>query len=164
MIIVKIEPIFSKKGVFDTKKWKKAIENAGNMSSKAVKVDFMVTTATWTHQPNFEITRPNDSTWQVSTDDKIYGYVDSGTPRHPISAKNAPSLAFFKDGFRPKTRPGWIGSNKGSVANKNLRRPKTVMHPGTTAREFAKAIKKKWDEEWPRQIARAIRAQQRYGG
>lgn len=163
MTQIKIEPIFSKKGVFDQKRWRKAIENAGNMSSKAVKVDFMVTAATWTHQPNFEISRPNDSTWQVSTDDEIYGYVDSGTRAHIIKPKNKRMLA-FKGGSRPKTRPGWIGSNKGSSGGgKSIVRPE-VHHPGTTAREFAKAIKKKWDEEWPRQIARAIRAQQRYGG
>lgn len=162
-VTVKIEPIVGKKGVFDPKKWKKAIENAGNMSSKAVQVDFEVTTKTWQHQPVFAITRPDDHTWQVSTDDKIYGYVSDGTQPHVIRPRNAKVLA-FKGGSRPKSRPGWIGSNKGSPGRGKSVFSKEVHHPGTAAREFAQAIKKKWDVEWPRQIARAIRAQQRYGG
>ena len=39
---------------------------------------------------------------------------------------------------------------------------KIVHHPGTQARKFAETINDKWDKEWPRQIARAIKAVMRF--
>lgn len=164
MTVVRIEAIKPKRDLLDPQRYLKAIENAGNETAKAVEVDFNVTTRTWSHKPAFKITHtPNSGEWKIATDDKIYGYVSEGTKRHPITAKNVPFLAYFKTGFRPKSRPGFIGSNVGAQAKKDFRGPKTVMHPGTKARKFAEAIKAKWDAEWPRQLARAIRAAVTYG-
>jgi hypothetical protein len=165
MTKVRIEPIGGKGNALDPAKFKRAIENAGNMTAKAVQVDFKVTTRTWKHQPDFTIEHTQGRPiWDISTGDVIYRYVSEGTKRHPISAKNAPFLAYFKTGFRPKSRPGFIGSNAGAQASKDFRGPKTVMHPGTEAREFAQAIAKKWKIEWPRQLQRAIRAVNTFGG
>jgi len=160
---VVLHPIINKHGL-DPKKYQRAIENAGNESAKAVQVDFKVTTRTWKHQPNFDIEHSHGSgEWTVGTDDKIYSYVSEGTRAHVIKPRGAKRLVFFRTGFRPKSRVGWIGSNKGKRANKDLTVAKMVHHPGTQAREFVEAIGEKWDDEWPRQIDRALRAVERYG-
>lgn len=160
---VRLEPIINKSGL-DPKKYLRAIENAGNESAKAVQVDFKVTTRTWKHQPDFRIEHSSGRTeWQVGTDDEIYRYVSEGTRAHIIKPRNKKRLVFFRSGFRPKSRKGWIGSNKGRQASKDLTAALTVHHPGNEAREFVEAIGKKWDEEWPRQIDRALRAAERYG-
>lgn len=165
MTRVRIEPIRAKKSVFDTAKYKRAIENAGTQTAKAVQVDFNVTTRTWKHKPDFKIEHSGGKPiWDISTSDEIYGYVSEGTRPHVIKPRNARFLVFKQGGFRPKSRPGWIGSNVGSPATGETRVAKVVHHPGTEAREFAQAIAKKWKVEWPRQLARAIRAANTYPG
>jgi hypothetical protein len=140
-------------------RYARAIENAGNMSSKAVKVDFSVTTRTWKGQPDFKIEHTlNRPEWQIGTDNEIYKYVTGGTKPHKITAKNGKALSFFRTGFMPKTRSEWIGSNKGKVAKKDPTAVKSVNHPGTQARKFVETIGDKWESEWPRQLARALRA------
>lgn len=165
MTSVKIEPIKPKHNPFDTAKMKRAIENAGNMTAKAIEVDFHVTTRTWKHQPAFGIEHSAGKlVWVIATDDTIYGYISEGTRAHVIVPRNAKRLVFFRSGFRPKSRVGWIGSNQGARAGKDKTFAKMVHHPGTKARDYPKVIKKKWDQEWPRQLARAIRAAVKYGG
>lgn len=157
MITVKIDPIKPAKDFLNSKIYQRAIENAGNMTAKAVEVDFHVTTRTWVHQPDFEIDHTSGSgEWKVSTSDEIYGYVSGGTKPHIIKPKRARMLRFYT-GFRPKTRMSYIGSNKGSKGNKAVW-AKAVANPGISGRFFEVAIKRKWDNEWPRQLARAIRA------
>lgn len=164
MIKVRIEPIIPKKqSVMHPAKYQKAIEAAGNESALAVRVDFRVTTQTWQHKPDFKIVHGSEPEWEISTDDKIYGYVSEGTPPHVILPKNAKRLVFYRTGFRPKSRVGWIGSNKGKKATKDLTFAKKVNHPGIAGRKFSKLIKEKWDAEWPRQLQRAIRAAAPYG-
>jgi hypothetical protein len=140
-------------------RYARAIENAGNMSSKAVKVDFAVTVKTWKEQPEFTIDhsliKPE---WTIGTDNTIYKYVTGGTKPHKITAKNGKALSFFRTGFKPKTRVEWIGSNKGKIAKKDPTAVRSVNHPGTQARKFVETIGKKWEVEWPRQLARALRA------
>jgi hypothetical protein len=140
-------------------RYARAIENAGNMSSKAVKVDFAVTVKTWKGQPEFTIDHSvSKPEWQIGTDNLIYHFVTGGTIEHPISAKNGKSLSFFRVGFMPKTKVGWLGSLKGKVAKKEPTAVKSVWHPGTEARKFVETIGDKWEKEWPRQLARALRA------
>jgi hypothetical protein len=133
-----------------------AIENQLDMTAKAIQVDFETTTRTWDERPPFKIDKIKFGR-RIYTTDEIYGYIAHGTRRHPITARNANYLAFFANGFAPKTRVGWIGSNQGSKANKDFRRPKEVIHPGIKARDYERVIKEKWDDEAPRQMQRAIR-------
>ena len=161
MPTVRLEPLVKKLELFDTKQLKRVIENAGNESAMAVQVDFKTTTRTWNHQPHFTIShRKNSGEWNIGTDDKIYRYVSEGTKPHVIRPKNKKALSFGTPS-RPKTRRGFIGSNKGSRGKKKVT-VKVVHHPGTEAREFVETINDKWDREWPRQISRAIRAVMRY--
>lgn len=161
---VVLHPIINKTGL-DPTKYLRAIENAGNESAKAVQADFHVTTRTWKRQPNFNIDHSHGSgEWTIGTDDEIYGYVTEGTRAHVIRPRSAKRLVFFRTGFRPKSRIGWIGSNKGRKASKDMTVAKLVHHPGTEARKFVEVIHEKWEGEWPRQIARALRAVDRYPG
>jgi hypothetical protein len=140
-------------------RYARAIENAGNMSSKAVKVDFAVTTRTWKGQPDFKIEHTlNRPEWTIGTDNLIYHFVTGGTDPHPITAKPGKALAFNRVGFMPKTRAGWIGSNMGKAASQDPQVVKSVQHPGTKPRKFVETIGNKWESEWPRQLARALRA------
>jgi hypothetical protein len=135
----------------------RAIENTLNAAAKSAKVDFDVTTRTWTDRPKFVIVKlPYERV--VGTDSKIYLYVTRGTKRHKIKAKNARSLTFKVGGFRAKTRPGWIGSNKGA-AGKDWRSAREVNHPGSKARDFEKTIGEKWQKELPVLMQKAVDAE-----
>jgi hypothetical protein len=134
---------------------------------------FDIVVKNWKHQPTFKgrkFIRP-DKIWVniFPSGDKesvaIYGFVTRGTKKHPISAKNAPFLAFMwggKGSYKPKTKPiGKIGG-PGIVVGGTLRRPFKVEHPGSEARNFEKAIKddeKAWfsrtmENAWRRAIRR----------
>jgi hypothetical protein len=158
MTEINLVPIIPKK--FLTLNLTRIIENQLEENAKAIKVDFEVTTRTWKERPSFFIKKIPDGR-RIYTDNQVYLWVSGGTKPHKISARNAERLAFFATGFRAKTRPRWIGSNKGHNANKDFTRPKSVNHPGTTAREFDTTIKEKWDKEAPRQFLRALRAELR---
>jgi hypothetical protein len=141
---MKVDVIFPRHALLDADKLSKAVENALNESALAVKVDFGVTTQTWDHQPAFAV-KSSTGERTVSTSDAIYGYVNNGTRVR---------RALMSPGFSPKTRSRYIGSNKGS--GRVLVVKSTINRPGIAAREFDKAIKDKWDKEFPRQMQRAI--------
>lgn len=133
------------------------LTNALNASAKAVKSDFSVTTQTWDHQPTFAITSPRAYVRQIATDDPVYAMLNKGTRPHVITPKHSKILR-FEGPFRPKSRPGYIGSNKGSQGNTEIW-ARSVNHPGTAPRLWTKAIKAKWDREFPSQMQRAIDAE-----
>lgn len=137
-------------------KMARAVTNGLDAAAAGALVDFKTTTQTWDHQPDFTIDKKPDSRI-VGTDDEIYGYVSGGTRPHIIVA-HGKALAFPGGGFRPKTRPRYIGSNKGSKGGAVILRPK-VNHPGTKAREFDQAIAEKWQKELPNTMQRAIDAE-----
>lgn len=140
--------------VADPQKMARAVANALDGAAKGALEDFKVTTATWQHQPDFSIDTPNADRRVVGTDDEIYGYVSGGTKPHIIVA-HGKALAFPGGGFRPKSRPGYIGSNKGSKGGAVVFRPR-VQHPGTEARKFDEAIAEKWQKQLPVVMQRAI--------
>jgi hypothetical protein len=156
MTEINIMPIIPRK--FLSLNLTKAIENQLEETAKAIKVDFEVTTRTWKERPSFFIKTISNGR-RIYTDNFVYMLLDRGTKAHKISARNAKTLAFFAGGFRAKTRPRFIGSNKGKVANKNLTFTQSVNHPGFPAREYESTIKDKWDKEAPRQFRRALRAE-----
>ena len=105
---------------------------------------FERTTATWKKRPTFTI-KVTRKGFTVSTDDKIYGYVDEGTRPHRIMPKRPDGVLRFNSPFRAKTTPNSISSTAGSVGGDvNYRRG--VNHPGTKARNFTKLIQKKIDK------------------
>jgi hypothetical protein len=132
----------------------KVIENALTGTAKAIKVDFGVTTRTWSKRPDFKIESPNWYTRLIYTDNKIYGYVSDGTRPHVIRAKNASRLAFPAN-YAAKTAVGVIGSTAGGSSGPT-RFAQEVHHPGFPGRKFPQVIGKKWKREWPRNLKRAL--------
>lgn len=136
-----------KSAIPDPKRLIRAVESAMTGTAKAVKVDFDVTTQTWKDRPEFTIEK-SPLERRVYTEDDIYRYVSRGTSIR---------YAHMSDDFAPKTRNGWIGSNKGKgglafISKKNPR-------PGIKAREFEKVIGEKWQKEFPVNLQRAIDAE-----
>lgn len=115
-----------------------AVRNEG----KLIQRDFDATVRTWKHKPKFVVNLTERSV-SVGTDDKVYSYVDEGTPPHIIRPKRARSLRFYAGGFRAKTTPNNLYAQKGQTANQNLTYSQGVRHPGTEARHFTTLIKER---------------------
>lgn len=111
--------------------------------AEASKKDFERTARTWRNQPTFSIKVRGKQSFEVITTNAIYGYLDEGTPAHPIAARNAKTLRFNTVGFKAKSRPNSLSSLKGSAAKPPAAFPKVVQHPGFPARNYAKLIKVK---------------------
>ena len=156
---LRAEALVPKDLVIDIKKMKRVVDNAMDGAALAAKVDFDTTTRTWRKRPKFLIKKPKFGVRDIYTIDEIYSYVSGGTRAHPIPAKRGGRLAFFRIGFRAKTRVRYIGSNKGSRASSNFVRPKIVQHPGTKAREFDIEIQKKWQKHLNKTLQRSSDAE-----
>ena len=81
--------------VGDPRKLARAVTNALDGAAKGALVDFKTTTATWDHQPAFDIQSPSADRRIVGTNDDIYKFVTGGTKPHVIEARNASVLAFY---------------------------------------------------------------------
>lgn len=138
---MKAKVILPKGLVFNAPKLARAVENGLEGAANDVKVDFDTTTQTFSTRPAFTIERTSGER-TVSTDDAIYGYLDEGTPAHPIVAHTPRGLTFAAGGS-PKTAPRVIGSKRGSRGG-TIVHVHAVNHPGTEARDFSGTIAKKW--------------------
>lgn len=119
--------------------------------------DYEKTTRTWEHEVDFKGVvndKPAEISVEVSTQDKIYGYVDKGTKPHIIRAKRSPRL-FFKSRYRSKTTPRVINSHRGGSSGKTVV-AKVVHHPGTEAREFTHTIQAKYQPKLKKEMDKAI--------
>jgi hypothetical protein len=148
-----IKVLIPKDLLTDPKKMLRAVKNGLDAAAKGAEIDLKVTTQTWNHKPGFSTDSSQDDRRIVGTDDDIYGYVSGGTRPHIITA-HGKALA-FQTGYRAKTRPRVIGSEGGGASGPTVYRQQ-VMHPGTKAREFDKAIAEKWQQELPTIMQRAI--------
>ena len=102
----------------------------------------METTKTWDTKPGFErsvSSTNNKITGEVSTTNKIYGYVSDGTKDHFVRPKNANALR-FNSKYSAKTSPGRI-SARGGGRSGNIVFSKGHMVKGIKARKFDKQIK-----------------------
>lgn len=138
--------------------------NAMRKAATQVKKDFQATTKTWKHQPKFEVLvslkAPPGPTILVATDDKIYRFVNEGTKPHPIFAgiytgKSGKRALAFPSVSTPKTTPGSLSSGPGRKGGATVLRP-YVQHPGTEARNFDEAVKKKREKWFKRQMEKAM--------
>ena len=140
--------------MIDAKKLRRAIENGLTGAAKATKVDFDVTTQSWSKRPTFTIeSEPGKRT--VATENEVYGYVDEGTKPHLITAKSPNKPLTFGVGGSPKTTPRVIGSYSGRKGT-TIVRAQVVHHPGSAARDFSETIKEKWDRELVNILQRAV--------
>ena len=157
---LKVVALVPKDLVLDVKKMDRAVNNALDGSALAAKVDFDTTTRTWRRRPGFLIKTPRYGVRDIYTIDAIYSYVSGGTRAHIIRPRRRGGmLAFFRSGFRPKTRHQYIGSNKGKQATSDFTLSKGVMHPGNKPRELDIAIQKKWQKQLSKTLQRSIDAE-----
>ena len=146
-----------------------ALLNPIRKAANDMQVDFKKTTASWQHKVTFEKTVSlaiGGPAAQVSTNDPIYGYVNDGTVPHAIFPKRAKALSFQwggKGSYRAKTTPGFIGSQPGGPTGPRVAKP-YVQHPGTKARAFDEAIKKKWEPMFKRRMEDAMKAAAKASG
>lgn len=145
------------KRLLDAARMLAEIDRAKKETATDILNDYKKTTATWRHSVKFYSTRRANDYFIVTNDD-IYAYVDQGTRPHEILPKRRGGrLRFFRTGFRPKSRVGYIASYAGASANSNLTYSKGVHHPGTKARGFSEKIAEKWRKEWEIRVRAAIK-------
>lgn len=123
---------------------------------REIKKEFKKTVETWEREVIFEtkislIGGPSIKVW---TYNQIYGWVNDGTPEHPIAAKNKPELA-YRRGFKSKTVPRKISSRVGKTFGRMVRK-KAVVHPGIVPREFVDVIKDRYTPVFIRHANEAI--------
>jgi len=94
---------------------------------------------------------------------QIWTWLNLGTKRHKIRAKNAPRLAFMWGGpgsYKAKTTPGGKSlkfGGPGSVSGGTLHRPIEVDHPGNKPRDFDGYVQHKIKTKFRRAIKLAIK-------
>lgn len=151
--------------LIDPKRLIRALRNGMANAAEDVIVDFETTTETWKHKPSFKATEVSAAEWIVSTNDNIWVMLDEGTKPHVIVPKRAKRLRFQWGGpgsYRAKSRPGYLGSNKGGIKGPIVYR-KRVNHPGTKPRKWTKAAEDKWQNELGDIVQRAIDAEVKKG-
>lgn len=153
---IRMKAIKVPRDFLDSKKMQRAVDNALTGQALSIKIDFDVTTQTWKHRPQFQITETKNSR-SVFTTDKIYTIVTRGARPHLIVPRRAKMLRFMSK-FRPKTRPGAIRSNAGFVGGVPIY-ARRVRHPGHAPRNFDLAIAEKANKEFPKTMQRAIDAE-----
>lgn len=119
-----------------------AVKKGMRQAAEEVRKDYLQTVAGWDNPAEFTIEEQGDGAITVTTDDKIWGYVDEGTPPHVITPKRGKVLVFGVGG-KPKTQPGRLRSGGGSKGGVVIIRPR-VNHPGTKPRNFTEIIMRRW--------------------
>ena len=138
--------------------WPDVLFAAGKTIQKDALDAFRKTTRTWWHQPEFEMMvqqTGNELEIVVGTDDRIYGYVDRGTPPHIIRPKKPGYPLRFQSGYKSKTTPGVIGSKAGGPRG-DFVRAMEVHHPGTKPRKFSEAIQDYMNVKAPERIEKRV--------
>lgn len=150
--MLKLRPI-RPKGLGDVyKRLPKAVERGMKKATEEAKKDFEKTVSSWEHKPSFTIEEQGNGEYVISTDDKIYSYVDLGTKPHTIRPRGR--FLRFSPGSRPKTSPGKITAGGGSRGS-GVVYARVVRHPGIRARLFTRQI----TQRWRRGVAPFIRAE-----
>lgn len=128
--------------------------------------DFQATVKSWTKQPKFDKKGARKIGGrleaQTSTNNEIYFYVTRGTSPHPIIPKKASRLS-FRTGYRAKTRVRVIGSRAGGSFGPRVT-ARSVLHPGTEARDFDREIAKRRQRNMTNLCREAILKSFRFGG
>lgn len=152
-----LRPIIPRTPLYKEATFQKELKKALHDVGTAMKKTFEGTTETWETDVKFTMRSKVtgfEASISVSTDNKIYGYVNEGTEPHIIRPKRAMRLA-FQTGYRAKTRPRSIVSGPGGSFGETAF-AKVVHHPGTKAREFTKYVSVRYQDILPRAIQDAI--------
>lgn len=143
--MARIEVIAPKKLFGDPQRIINVCERWLDMEAENVMNDFNATTQTWKKRPQFKI-RKKKGERLIYTTDKVWKFVGiTGTRIR---------YAVMSNDFRPKTRHGHLGSNKGKggAVVMNFKNPR----PGIKSREYDVAVKKKVEKYMQERVQRAI--------
>lgn len=157
MAKVGLEVIELPGGLFDERSFRRVIRNIRAARAKDIKVDFDVTTQTWSDPPKAKIQLVGDTTALIFIADDRYTFVNEGTKAHQILPRTASRLV-FQANYKAKTTVGAIASRAGGAFGPTVY-SMAVEHPGTKARKFDDLIAAKWNKLLPGIIDRAILAE-----
>lgn len=127
-----------------------------------VKRLFKGTTQGWKNPPNWSekyvdsVDEISATVWASGANKKQYGYVNFGTPSHPISPRRANMLR-FQTGYRAGTKPRSLSSRANQRFGSYVSVPMVHKHPGVEAREFDKQVAYKIAPQFQEDIRKAIR-------
>jgi len=146
-MIFLFKPITPKKLRVD--EFRLAFLSAIHETERGISKDWKKITETWDHDVvwEVEISLKGGPSVKVSSADQILRWLNDGTPPHNIFAKKSMGYLKYQPGFKPKTKVGWIGSQKGGKSGPAVMRP-SVRHPGFEARNYEKVMKEKWEPEF----------------
>lgn len=134
---VDVKPLLPRRS-FKAKAFREEFEKASVTLSKRAKREFQKTHRTWEEQkPTWRVDIQSDFTeirWTVETSHLIYYFLNNGT---------SVRYAVMTEGFRPKTRPGYIGSVGGRGGFSHLRFTPPPGPDGIEGRFWDEAIAKK---------------------
>lgn len=154
--MIKLKVITPKKKLPDSAAIQRVIDDVLDNASYDAMSMYLDTTKTWKDRPSFHMRKLRGSR-SVGTKSKIYQFVDKGTRAHVIKPKRAGGVLRFKfGGFKAKTTPGRLQSNRGA-AGRNWRSPKSVRHPGTEARGFSEEIQKRMQKQIASDMRKALK-------
>ncbi len=142
---VSIEVTLPKKPLVDTKRLLRGLGRAVDDTTAIADSNFKATVKTWKRKPKFKrrkaARKGRAIEGDVTTRNKIYGFVTGGTRRHKIPKRPTPRgfPLKFRTGYRAKTSRRMLGSHKGGAFG-GWRSKRQVDHPGTKAREFQQEI------------------------
>lgn len=121
------------------------------------------TVTNWKHKPTFEsligldrttgayvLTGPAGDQRAV----QLWQWADEGTRAHIIKVKNAPTLR-FRSGYTSKSQVGKFASRR-SRRYGPWRTPKSVKHPGTTARNWTGILTARREKPFRERIIKAM--------
>lgn len=135
---ISIAALIPKRPLFDRAALAQAIERELDQQTQKALKEFEKSTSTWTHKPNFTVTKRTGER-EDGTSDENYNRVSQGTRPHIIRPVSAKRLSFV-GGYVPKTMPGSISSKSGGASGSRVF-AKEVRHPGTKPRNFDKLVK-----------------------
>jgi hypothetical protein len=151
----------------------KAIEAEAKAAANDLELEFMLSTATWKHQPKFEKlvqVGPKSVEILVDTDDEIYRYVNEGTgiegPKHRtyrIPKSGYANLA-FPSVFRPKSQPNRQTSGAGYSGGPMAHASVIEHHPGIKPRRFDKVIMKRFNPKFKKRMEDAMKSASEVSG
>lgn len=136
---------------------KRVIENTLHGRAKDVKIDFDVTTQTWSKRPEFHIMKKSYKEFHVYTGSDVYFWLNDGTKRHWVAPRKASALA-FQGGYSAKSMVRAIASRAGGPHG-SFGFSKGHYVDGIDARKWDEEIAKKWAELLPNIFERAILAE-----
>lgn len=141
-----------------------ALLNGMRKFGTQVKKEYEKTVSTWSDKPEFGYEIGLDATGPTLIAGVTGGgkgaehwrYVNEGTKEHIILPKKKGGYLAFQSGYHAKTSPGLISSKSGGPYGEVVY-SKGVIHPGTEAREFDKAIDKIMTPRFKREMEAAMR-------